>query len=144
MPFDGSESAVIGAGYVGIARAVGLAEPGGDILLVEQDPDGLTALADSRIRFYEPGLPAAGSCRVRRSPGIVMTSSLSASGRLSMTRAQGRLWSLCRLHFSSGLRSPWHLHERATLDLDYTDGWPLALDLRNLTPSVRAVMGGTG
>ena len=52
-------TAVVGAGYVGIATAVGLAEQGRDIVLVEQDPDRLAALADGRIPFHEPGLPEA-------------------------------------------------------------------------------------
>jgi UDPglucose 6-dehydrogenase len=51
--------AVVGAGYVGIATAVGLAEHGHDIVLVEQDPERLAALADGRIPFHEPGLPDA-------------------------------------------------------------------------------------
>ena len=34
-----SRAAVVGAGYVGIATAVGLAEQGRDIVLVEQDPE---------------------------------------------------------------------------------------------------------
>ena len=50
---------VVGAGYVGIATAVGLAEQGRDIVLVERDPDRLAALADGRIPFHEPGLPEA-------------------------------------------------------------------------------------
>lgn len=52
-------TAVVGAGYVGIATAVGLAEQGGDIVLVEQDPDRLGALARGRIPFHEPELPEA-------------------------------------------------------------------------------------
>jgi len=53
------KTAVVGAGYVGIATAVGLAEQGRDIVLVEQDPRRLAALADGRIPFHEPGLPEA-------------------------------------------------------------------------------------
>ncbi len=53
------KTAVVGAGYVGVATAVGLAEQGRDIVLVEQDPDRLAALADGRIPFHEPGLPEA-------------------------------------------------------------------------------------
>ena len=51
------KTAVVGAGYVGIATAVGLAEQGRDIVLVEQDPDRLAAPANGRIPFHEPGLP---------------------------------------------------------------------------------------
>jgi UDP-glucose/GDP-mannose dehydrogenase family, NAD binding domain len=59
MTRDRLKTAVVGAGYVGIATAVGLAEQGRDIVLVEQDPARLAALADGRIPFHEPGLPEA-------------------------------------------------------------------------------------
>jgi UDPglucose 6-dehydrogenase len=59
MTNDTYKVAVVGAGYVGIATAVGLAEHGRDIVLVEHDPDRLAALADGRIPFHEPGLPEA-------------------------------------------------------------------------------------
>jgi UDPglucose 6-dehydrogenase len=52
-------SAVIGAGYVGVATAVGLAEQGRTVVLVERDPDRLAALVSGRIPFHEPGLPQA-------------------------------------------------------------------------------------
>lgn len=52
-------AAVIGAGYVGIATAVGLAERGREVVLVEHDPTRLAILADGRIPFHEPGLPEA-------------------------------------------------------------------------------------
>lgn len=52
-------TAVVGAGYVGIATAVGLAEQGRHIVLVEQDPGRLASLADGRIPFHEPELPEA-------------------------------------------------------------------------------------
>ncbi|MBA3235659.1 MAG: UDP-glucose/GDP-mannose dehydrogenase family protein [Chloroflexi bacterium] len=53
------KTAVVGAGYVGIATAIGLTEQGRDIVLVEQDPDRLAALADGRIPFHEPSLHEA-------------------------------------------------------------------------------------
>ena len=53
------KTAVDATGYVGIATAVGLAEQGHDILLVEQEPERLSALGDGRIPFHEPGLPEA-------------------------------------------------------------------------------------
>lgn len=53
------KTAVVGAGHVGIATAVGLAEQGRNVAQVERDPDRLAALADSRIPFHEPGLPEA-------------------------------------------------------------------------------------
>jgi UDPglucose 6-dehydrogenase len=52
-------TAVIGAGYVGVATAVGLAERGHDIVLVERDGDRRAALVRGRIPFHEPGLPEA-------------------------------------------------------------------------------------
>jgi NAD(P)-dependent dehydrogenase (short-subunit alcohol dehydrogenase family) len=87
-------TAVVGVGYVGLATAVGLAEHGRDVVLVERDPDRLAALAEGRIPFHEPGLPEAyamqhaarGSCRACRSPETALTSS-SMSGRRSTTRA---------------------------------------------------------
>jgi UDPglucose 6-dehydrogenase len=59
MTRDTRRTAVVGAGYVGIATAVGLAEQGRDIVLIEHDPARLAALADGRIPFHEPGLPEA-------------------------------------------------------------------------------------
>lgn len=50
---------VVGAGYVGIVTAVGLAEQGWSVALVERDRPRLAALADGRIPFHEPGLPEA-------------------------------------------------------------------------------------
>jgi UDPglucose 6-dehydrogenase len=50
---------VVGAGYVGIATAVGLAEQGHDVILVEQDASRLDVLAMGRIPFHEPELPEA-------------------------------------------------------------------------------------
>jgi UDPglucose 6-dehydrogenase len=52
-------TAVIGAGYVGVATAVGLAERGHDVVLVERDHDRRAALVRGRIPFHEPGLPEA-------------------------------------------------------------------------------------
>jgi UDPglucose 6-dehydrogenase len=52
-------TAVVGAGYVGIATAVGLAEMGHHVVLVEQEAAKLAALMDGRIPFHEPGLPDA-------------------------------------------------------------------------------------
>src|SRR5450759_3673871 len=59
MTRDSVKTAVVGAGYAAIATAVGLTEEGRNIVLVEQDPDRLAALADGRIPFHEPGLPEA-------------------------------------------------------------------------------------
>jgi UDPglucose 6-dehydrogenase len=54
-----TSSAVVGAGYVGIATAVGLAEKGLRVVLVERDSERLAVLRDGRIPFHEPGLPEA-------------------------------------------------------------------------------------
>ena len=59
MSISGTRTAVVGAGYVGLATAVGLAEQGRDVVLVERDPDRLAALTGGRIPFHEPGLPEA-------------------------------------------------------------------------------------
>jgi glycosyltransferase involved in cell wall biosynthesis len=63
MTRDRLKTAVVGAGYVGIATAVGLAEQDRDIVLVEQDRDRLAALADGRIPFQVPELPEAHSAQ---------------------------------------------------------------------------------
>jgi UDPglucose 6-dehydrogenase len=51
--------AVIGAGYVGLATAVGLVGAGHTVHLVETRPDRLAALRDGRSPIHEAGLPAA-------------------------------------------------------------------------------------
>jgi UDPglucose 6-dehydrogenase len=53
------KTAVVGAGYVGIATAVGIAEQGREVVLIEQDANRLAALAGGQIPFHEPGLPEA-------------------------------------------------------------------------------------
>jgi UDP-glucose 6-dehydrogenase len=64
MSGDSLKMAVFGAGYVGIATAVGRAEQGCYTMLVELDPDRLEALADGRISlFHEPGLRVAYTSR---------------------------------------------------------------------------------
>jgi UDPglucose 6-dehydrogenase len=51
--------AVIGAGYVGLATAVGLVEAGHTVELVETRTDRLTALREGRSPIHEAGLPNA-------------------------------------------------------------------------------------
>lgn len=83
MTRDRLRTAVVGAGYVGIATAVGLAEQGRDIALVEQDPARLTALADGRTPFHEPGLPRG--VRVRR--GAIRGAGPWSAGRVPVSPA---------------------------------------------------------
>jgi UDPglucose 6-dehydrogenase len=51
--------AVVGAGYVGLVSAVGLARLGHRIELVETDPDRLTELRAGRVPFSEAGVQEA-------------------------------------------------------------------------------------
>jgi UDPglucose 6-dehydrogenase len=51
--------AVIGAGYVGLVSAVGLARMGHRIELVETNPDRLVALRNGRVPFTELGVQEA-------------------------------------------------------------------------------------
>ena len=51
--------AVIGAGYVGLVTAVGLARFGHTIELVETEPNRLTELRGGRVPFREPGVQEA-------------------------------------------------------------------------------------
>src|SRR3954447_9309262 len=48
---------VIGTGYLGAVHAACMAELGHDVLGVDVDPDKITALAEGRAPFFEPGLP---------------------------------------------------------------------------------------
>jgi UDPglucose 6-dehydrogenase len=59
MERDKLRAAVIGAGYVGLATAVVLAEQGNHVELVERDPGKLAALASGQSPFHEPGLSEA-------------------------------------------------------------------------------------
>ena len=49
--------AVIGAGYVGLVQAVGLAHIGHHVTLAELDTDRVDAIRGGRSPIYEPGLP---------------------------------------------------------------------------------------
>ncbi|MCY3580305.1 MAG: UDP-glucose/GDP-mannose dehydrogenase family protein [bacterium] len=48
--------AVIGAGYVGVTQAAGLAHLGHEVRVGERDENRLTSLRSGRIPFFEPGL----------------------------------------------------------------------------------------
>jgi UDPglucose 6-dehydrogenase len=74
--WSGLSMVVVGAGYVGLATAVGLATRGHRVELVENGTDRLTALRDGRIPLSEPGLQEAygealrdGRIVVRGEPG---------------------------------------------------------------------------
>ena len=54
-----SRIAVVGAGYVGLVTAAGLARLGHQVHLSETRPDRLDALRAGRIPIYEAGLPEA-------------------------------------------------------------------------------------
>ncbi len=47
---------IIGAGYVGLVQAVGLADFGFNVTCIETDNEKLKELKFGRIPFYEPGL----------------------------------------------------------------------------------------
>ncbi len=47
---------VIGAGYVGLIQAVGLAHLGNQVVLAERDPDKVSQIASGRSPIFEPGL----------------------------------------------------------------------------------------
>jgi UDPglucose 6-dehydrogenase len=51
--------AVVGAGYVGLATAIGLAERGWSVALIEKDADRLEALVGGTVPIFEPGLAEA-------------------------------------------------------------------------------------
>jgi len=67
---------VVGAGYVGLVTAVGLATKGHRVEVVETRPDRLSALRDGRSPIHEAGLPAALSATL-------------ASGRLTVADRPG-------------------------------------------------------
>ena len=50
---------VVGAGYVGLVTAVGLATKGHRVEVVETNPDRLSILREGRSPIHEAGLPEA-------------------------------------------------------------------------------------
>jgi NADPH-dependent 2,4-dienoyl-CoA reductase/sulfur reductase-like enzyme len=62
MNKDESRVTVVGAGYVGLATAVVLAEQGHHVVLVERDPDRLAALANRQSSFHCKKGVAPGPC----------------------------------------------------------------------------------
>lgn len=47
---------VVGAGYVGLVTALGLAELGHDVICVDKDPGRIETISSGRAPFHEPGL----------------------------------------------------------------------------------------
>jgi UDPglucose 6-dehydrogenase len=55
----GETLTVVGAGYVGLVSAVGLAELGHEVHCIETDPNRLAMLRRGEVPFFEPGLEEA-------------------------------------------------------------------------------------
>ncbi len=70
--------AVIGAGYVGLIQAVGLAHIGHDVVLAERDPERVAAISAGRSPIYEPGLPELLSAALANKSLTVTTSNIDA------------------------------------------------------------------
>ncbi|MDH5504162.1 MAG: NAD(P)-binding domain-containing protein, partial [Acidimicrobiia bacterium] len=70
--------AVIGAGYVGLIQAVGLAHFGHDVVLAERDPERVAAISAGRPPIYEPGLPELLSAALASRTLTVTTSNTDA------------------------------------------------------------------
>ncbi len=50
------KTAVIGAGYVGLITALGLARNGRQVVCVERNPERLASLRRDEVFFHEPGI----------------------------------------------------------------------------------------
>ncbi len=70
--------AVIGAGYVGLIQAVGLAHIGHDVVLAERDAERVAAISAGRSPIYEPGLPELLSAALANKSLTVTTSNIDA------------------------------------------------------------------
>lgn len=70
--------AVIGAGYVGLIQAVGLAHIGHDVVLAERDAERVAAISSGRSPIYEPGLPELLSAALANKSLTVTTSNVDA------------------------------------------------------------------
>ncbi len=51
-----SSVAIVGAGYVGLTTAIGLADLGNQVIGLDIDEDRVRTLSEGRLPFYEPGL----------------------------------------------------------------------------------------
>jgi UDPglucose 6-dehydrogenase len=99
---------VIGAGYVGLVTAVGLASLGHDVEVVEVRPDRFDALVAGRVPIFEAGLQdafdaavAAGCLRVRAEPGghpdmvmVCVGTPIGADGHSDLSQLRGALHAL--------------------------------------------------
>jgi UDPglucose 6-dehydrogenase len=102
---------VVGAGYVGLVTAVGLADLGHRVEVVETRPDRLAALRDGRSPIHEAGLPerlaanlAEGRLTVADRPGldaelvlVCVGTPIGADGRSDLSQLDGALRSLAPL-----------------------------------------------
>jgi len=99
---------VVGAGYVGLVTAVGLASLGHRVELVETGPERLAALRAGRSPIHEAGLPAAltraladGRLTIAAAPGLAaelvmvcVGTPIGANGRSDLSQLDGALRSL--------------------------------------------------
>src|SRR6516165_8555745 len=69
---------VIGAGYVGLITALGLARIGRHSVCVEKDPARLAALRRGEVFFHEPGMPEL-LADARRTDRFSVTDDLDAA-----------------------------------------------------------------
>lgn len=102
---------VVGAGYVGLITAVGLADLGHRIELVETRPDRLTPLRNGSVPIYEQGVQSRlaahldqGSLRVRSKPTddtdvilICVGTPIGSDGRSDLTQLRRALESVRNL-----------------------------------------------
>ena len=70
--------AIIGAGYVGLITALGLARLGRQCVCVEKNPARLSALRRGEVFFHEPGVPEL-LAEVRRTDRFSVTDDLDAA-----------------------------------------------------------------
>jgi UDPglucose 6-dehydrogenase len=99
---------VIGAGYVGLVTAVGLASLGHEVEVVETRPDRYDALMAGRVPIFEAGLQdafdaavAAGCLRVSAEPGghpdmvmVCVGTPIGSDGRSDLSQLRGALSAL--------------------------------------------------